>query len=104
MRSLPANFNLRPSDSEVNTTRPRFEISRNNRTFEVNKLFIIWLKTGFFKRKSSLYIRECARVTVHSSPSQGSNCAVCDDSVNKRAFSEENIADLFSGQMITIQL
>ena len=29
---------------------------------------------------------------------------VSDDSVNKRAFREENIADLFSGQMITIQL
>ena len=35
---------------------------------------------------------------------KGRSAFVCDDSVNKRAFREENIADLFSGQMITIQL
>ena len=50
------NWPYWPNNSEVNTARPRFEISRNNRTFEVNKLFIIWLKTGFFMRKSSLYM------------------------------------------------
>ena len=29
-----------PSDSKVNTGGPRFEISRKDRKFEVNKLFI----------------------------------------------------------------
>ena len=35
---------------------------------------------------------------------EGRTALVSGDSVKKRAFREENIADLFSGQMITIQL
>ena len=35
---------------------------------------------------------------------KGRTALVSGDSVNKRAFREENIADLFSGQMIAIQL
>ena len=35
---------------------------------------------------------------------EGRTALVSGDSVNKRAFREENIADLFSGQMIAIQL
>ena len=37
--TLPYN----PSDSEVNIARSRFEIPHKDRTFEVNKLFVIWL-------------------------------------------------------------
>ena len=38
-KSRAETLPYRPSDSEVNTAR----FSRKDRTFEVNKLFIIWL-------------------------------------------------------------
>ena len=62
-----------PSDSEVNTVGRGLRFSRNDRTVEVIKLFIIWLngskerKQPKFKRKSLLHIRWCARLSIHSS-------------------------------------
>ena len=49
--------------------------SRNDRTVEVIKMFIIWLMNKgkkSFERKSSIYIRRCARLPIHSaSQTQG---------------------------------
>ena len=40
-----------PSDSKLNTARPWFEISLNDRMVEVIKLFIIWPKERLKKKK-----------------------------------------------------
>ena len=37
-----AALTYRLSDSEVDTPKPKFDISRHNRTVEVSRLFIIW--------------------------------------------------------------
>ena len=42
--------NLKPRPCRI-TARPRFEISRKNRTFEVNTLFIIWLFALFLEAR-----------------------------------------------------
>ena len=48
----------RPSDSEVDTPKPKFDISRHYRTVEVSKLFIIWHFSllSFCKRKEMLIV------------------------------------------------
>jgi len=59
-----------PSDSEDNTVGRGLRFSGNDRTVEVIKLFIIWLMNKgkkLFERKSSIYIRRCARLPIHSS-------------------------------------
>ena len=48
MSSLRENLKPRPCHIRA---RPRFEISRKNRTFEVNTLFIIWLFALFLEAR-----------------------------------------------------
>ena len=71
-----------PSDSEVYTVSRVLRFSRNDRTVEVIKLFIIWLtvwineKKKILERKSSIYIRRCARLPIHSVSNPGQNYTV----------------------------
>ena len=62
-----------PSDSEVNTVGRGLRFSRNDRTVEDINLFTIWFmnfkrkEKNLMERKSSIYIRRCARLPIHSS-------------------------------------
>jgi len=59
-----------PCDSEVNAVGWGLRFSCNDWTVEVIKLFIIWLinkEKKSFEWKSSIYIRRCARLPIHSS-------------------------------------